>query len=905
MGTVGLSFGSPTSGTGFDVSATVSSIVANLENVETPWKTQLTSLQSQDTAISSMGTLLSKLSSDMSLLTDFTGVMAQKTGSSSDTNVLQLTSATSSAVAGTHTVVVKNLAATASGVLTEVPSASTQLSGYITLQVGTGTAQKISITSSNNTLQGLAQAINSSGVGVTASVLTDASGSRLSLVSGTSGANGNMTVDTSHLAAAAGPVVNYTATDDTDGTLTTLPTGDALSLGSVTIQTGNNPAQTITLNSSNNTLQGLADAINANSALSAQGITAQVTPSSDGTTETLSIENANGTVTSVSTANLTDTTATSSTLGYTSTVTGANANLSIDGVSLTSASNTVTNLIPGVTFQLLSASPLQSDNTLEPIQVIIGNDNTGVESAINNMITDYNSLISAMNTQQGNDSSGNPEPLFGSPTLSLLQSQLMQSLNNQNPNGNLDAVSSNAGTTLNGTMTIQAGNGTVRTIHLGAAAGTPNTNTDIYTTGDTIQDLADAINNANSLIDYTGSGTSTGTLTANSDAGLDGSMTIQVGDGTAVTIDAPTADDNVVTGNDQTITGLAKLINANSDLQGKVTASVTSNADGTSTLTLTPTDGSSTLTVNSSLYTPGIGVTANVATQNGESTLSLLSQVTGSSGALTVSSNLTSAPVLDYNGVDASGDTDYASGSLDSVAAADDVITGNLTLQVGSGTAVTIHMGDSTDTSTATDIYVPGNTLADLQNAITSDTSLGITAYTSSDGKTLSFISGTAGTAGNLTITSSITDAETTPLGYTTSSNITSLSGLGIEVSQSYDGTLTFDASTLDSVLNSNFSSVLGFFQGVNSWGQEFTTMLSNAGTTSSTGTLKLALSSNSNIESTLNADISREELLISAQQKSITAALNSANEILQGIPTQLESVNELYAAITGYNTKS
>jgi len=55
MGTVGLSFGSPTSGAGFDVSATVSAIVANLQNVETPWKTQLAALQSQDAAISSLG----------------------------------------------------------------------------------------------------------------------------------------------------------------------------------------------------------------------------------------------------------------------------------------------------------------------------------------------------------------------------------------------------------------------------------------------------------------------------------------------------------------------------------------------------------------------------------------------------------------------------------------------------------------------------------------------------------------------------------------------------------------------------------------------------------------------------------------------------------------------------------
>ena len=104
MGTVGLSFGSPTSGTGFDVSTTVSEIVANLQNVETPWKTQLTSLQSQDTVISNLGSLMSNLSNDMSSLTDFDGILAQKTGSSSNTNVLELTSASSSATAGTHTV---------------------------------------------------------------------------------------------------------------------------------------------------------------------------------------------------------------------------------------------------------------------------------------------------------------------------------------------------------------------------------------------------------------------------------------------------------------------------------------------------------------------------------------------------------------------------------------------------------------------------------------------------------------------------------------------------------------------------------------------------------------------------------------------------------------------------------
>ena len=129
MGTVGLSFGSPTSGAGFNVSSTVAEIVGNLQNVETPWKTQLSSLESQDTAISSLGTLFSNLSNDLSSLTEFNGIIAQKTGSSSDTNVLTLTAANASAAAGTHVVTVTSLAQTSSGYLAPVASAAQKLSG--------------------------------------------------------------------------------------------------------------------------------------------------------------------------------------------------------------------------------------------------------------------------------------------------------------------------------------------------------------------------------------------------------------------------------------------------------------------------------------------------------------------------------------------------------------------------------------------------------------------------------------------------------------------------------------------------------------------------------------------------------------------------------------------------------
>ena len=170
----------------------------------------------------------------------------------------------------------------------------------------------------------------------------------------------------------------------------------------------------------------------------------------------------------------------------------------------------------------------------------------------------------------------------------------------------------------------------------------------------------------------------------------------------------------------------------------------------------------------------------------------------------------------------------------------------------------------------------------------------------------LSLQSGTSGSAGTLTVSSKILDTThttATTLGYTTSSDISTLTGLGISMNN--DGTISFDASILDSLLNTDFNSVVGMFQGVNSWGQSFATMLNNAGTTSSTGILKLAQNSNSNIEKTLNDDITREEAVIADQQKRLTAQLNLANEILQALPSQLSGMNMLYSAITGYNQKN
>jgi flagellar hook-associated protein 2 len=794
MGTVGLSFGSPTSGAGFDVSATVSQIVANLQGVETPWKSQLTSLESQDTAISSLGALFSNLSNDMSQLTDFNGILAQKTGSSSNTNVLELTSASSTASAGTHTVTVNSLAQTSSGYLAEIVNAADALTGSVTLQVGNGSTETFTIGAApstgaapntiytgtakgDNTLSALSAAINASGVGVSSSVLTDATGSRLSLVSGTSGAGGNITATGNSFTAAVENTLSYSGTAGSStvtssGTLSPVAgLTDALS-GSISIQVGTGTAVSVAVPTANATLAGLMSAINGTAGI---GVTATIVTNSDGTSSLALASQTAGTAGTLTVNSSVADTATA--LNYNTAVTGANASLNIDGVTLTSASNTATNLIPGVTFQMLSSSST-------PVQVVIGNDNTDVESTVNSFVSDYNSLISAMNTQDGNTSSGTPEPLFGSPTLSLLQEQLLSGMNVVSPNGYLDAISSVAGTTVSGSVSIQMGSQTAENVVIGAAPATPAANT-IYT-------------------------------------------------GSSV----------------NTLSGVASAINA---------------AD--------------------------IGVNAGVVTSDGQSTLTFISQTAGANGALTVNSALTSQTPSALAFTDAGYTSTTAdSGTIGNVAAASDALNGSLTVQVGNGVVQNIALSPSE------------NSLAGLANAI-NGAAIGVTAAVNANGTGVTLTSGTNGAAGALTMSTSLFDAANTTsaaLGYTSSSDINNLTALGVSVND--DGSLTFDATSLDSVLNSNYGGVVGFFQNANSWGQSFSSMLADAGTSAGTGVLALASSANSTTEATLNAEISKENLYISSQQSSLTAELNQANQILQELPDQLDGVNELYSAITGYN---
>jgi flagellar hook-associated protein 2 len=235
----------------------------------------------------------------------------------------------------------------------------------------------------------------------------------------------------------------------------TLPTGSfSITVGSTTtaIPTG----------SGVNTLDELAASINSQSL----GVTANVVTDSSGARLAL---------TSSVTGSAGDFSISSGgSLGFTRSGTGADASLTVDGVPITSASNTVTGAISGVTLNLLGAS------TGTPISLSIAPDTSSITTAVSNYVTAYNTLIKDVNTQIGYDkSTGTAGVLESDSSAQGLQSALLASTNYNAGSGaypTLDSlgVTTNADGTLSlnsATLTaaVQANGGAVASFFQGSA----------------------------------------------------------------------------------------------------------------------------------------------------------------------------------------------------------------------------------------------------------------------------------------------------------------------------------------------------------------------------------------------------------------------------------------------------
>jgi len=409
---------------GIDVTSAVAAAIYADRAPERIWQADQTTLSSQTTALTAIQTATSAVATDMQALNTLTGPLAARTVTSSSSDVIA--TAATGTVAGLHTVVVNSLAATGAwysdletSPTAALPNSSITITAAagpsLTIPTGTGTGAV-------NSLNALATAINAdTSLGVNASVVSDSTGSRLAIISNSSGAKADFSV--------SGSYTSWTAPE--------LATGGTLGANSITLNIGGTPA-TITT-TAGETYAQLATAINNapnNITTTTDNTTTPPTTTTTphaNVTATAGIDPVTGdaTLTIVSNTssqfsiNEPSTTASSTTgFGFTQAVTGADASATVDGVPIDSASNTITGAIPGVTLTLLGTT------SGVPADLTVASDATQVSTAINQFVTDYNTAIGLVNAQYNFNSTTETEGVLASdPTVSSLQSALEQALN--------------------------------------------------------------------------------------------------------------------------------------------------------------------------------------------------------------------------------------------------------------------------------------------------------------------------------------------------------------------------------------------------------------------------------------------------------------------------------------------
>ena len=198
-------------------------------------------------------------------------------------------------------------------------------------------------------------------------------------------------------------------------------TGQTFDTGTMTLTVGSGSPISITVDSSNNTLSGIAQAINAKSA----GVTANVITGSDGTA-TLVLKGATGAANSF-TLSSTDTSSDGTSLaalsypgtgttGLTQTQAAQDSSVTVDGVTVTRGSNTFSDVIPGVSMTLSKVGTVNLSSTRP---------NDAITEAVNDFVTAYNQLLSEINTDTAAATSGaSAGPLQGNSALRQLKTQL-------------------------------------------------------------------------------------------------------------------------------------------------------------------------------------------------------------------------------------------------------------------------------------------------------------------------------------------------------------------------------------------------------------------------------------------------------------------------------------------------
>jgi flagellar hook-associated protein 2 len=102
------------------------------------------------------------------------------------------------------------------------------------------------------------------------------------------------------------------------------------------------------------------------------------------------------------------------------------AEFTLDGISLTRNTNDISDVLSGVTFDLLQATPSGTS-----LNVSIGVDTSQISSAVQTLVTDYNTFRDAVIAQSATNSDGTASSsavLFGDSTMRDVMTQLEQAL---------------------------------------------------------------------------------------------------------------------------------------------------------------------------------------------------------------------------------------------------------------------------------------------------------------------------------------------------------------------------------------------------------------------------------------------------------------------------------------------
>jgi flagellar hook-associated protein 2 len=227
--------------------------------------------------------------------------------------------------------------------------------------------------------------------------------------------------------AAAASETSLTSYADSSSTPVTTGTANA---GAMELVVGSQDYN-FTLSSANNNLSGLVNQINGLGA----GVTASILTTSGGNYLSLQANS-----TGATTLQLNDESSGTPANIITATDQGTNAVFQLNGINITQPSNTVNNVISGLTFNIVAP-------TSSAVTLTLASDPTQLTNDLQTFVTNYNALVTAVQAQVG----GSNGALIGDSTINQLQ-QTMQHLTAyfSNTTGSVQSLA-DLGVTFNGT----------------------------------------------------------------------------------------------------------------------------------------------------------------------------------------------------------------------------------------------------------------------------------------------------------------------------------------------------------------------------------------------------------------------------------------------------------------------